>query len=448
MKPKQWFAHLLPVQKVALGFVAVILTGMILLSLPVASQNGESIGFLNALFTSTSATCVTGLVVLDTGTTFSMFGQIVILFLIQTGGLGFMTMATLFFIAVKKRITLRERLVIAESMNTDSMAGLVRLMKTTAVLAFSIEGVGMLLMMIRFIPDFGLSRGIYVSIFMAISSFCNAGFDPMGNFTSLTAYTSDPLINFTVMALIIIGGLGFAVVSELLQRKRCNRLSLHTKMVITMAATLVVVGTVLFTALEWNNPATIGNLSVGNKFMAGAFQSVTTRTAGFNTISQSSMMGGSKLLSMFLMFIGAAPASTGGGIKVTTFACVLIMTYCIVRGSKECNIGNRRLSRDVIRRAAAIVTLGISLVIVATLVISMLEPGFSMEAILYEVFSAFGTVGLSFGITPSLHPLAKLVIIVVMFCGRVGPLTVSIALARRYQREDYIRYPQGRIMVG
>ena len=250
------------------------------------------------------------------------------------------------------------------------------------------------------------------------------------------------------MALIIIGGLGFAVVSELLQRKRCNRLSLHTKMVITMAATLVVVGTVLFTALEWNNPATIGNLSVGNKFMAGAFQSVTTRTAGFNTISQSSMMGGSKLLSMFLMFIGAAPASTGGGIKVTTFACVLIMTYCIVRGSKECNIGNRRLSRDVIRRAAAIVTLGISLVIVATLVISMLEPGFSMEAILYEVFSAFGTVGLSFGITPSLHPLAKLVIIVVMFCGRVGPLTVSIALARRYQREDYIRYPQGRIMVG
>ena len=269
MKPKQWFTNLLPVQKVALGFLVVILMGLILLSLPVASQSGESVGFLNALFSSTSATCVTGLVVVDTGTTYSLFGQIVILVLIQTGGLGFMTMATLFFIAVRKRITLRERLVIAESMNTDSMAGLVRLMKTTAGLAFSIEGIGVLLLMIRFIPDFGLSRGIYVSIFMSISAFCNAGFDPMGHFTSLTAYKGDALINITIMALIVIGGLGFAVVSELLQRRRKNRLSLHTKMVVTMAGVLIVAGTVLFTAMEWNNPDTIGKLTGGEQISGG-----------------------------------------------------------------------------------------------------------------------------------------------------------------------------------
>jgi len=448
MKIGRWFSGLMPVQKVALGFMAVILIGGLLLTLPLAAQSGHSVGFLNALFTSTSAVCVTGLVVVDTGTTYSLFGQIVVLILIQTGGLGFMTIATLFFMAVRKRINLRERMIIAESLNADSLSGLVRLVKTAATVAFSFEAVGACLLMIRFIPQLGVASGIYASIFHAVSAFCNAGFDIMGNYTSLTGYIRDPLINFTIMTLIIFGGMGFAVIHELIVRKRHQKLSLHAKIVVSMTAVLVVGGMLLFTFMEWSNPATIGNLSIGNKFMAGAFQSVTPRTAGFNTIDQASMYSGSKLLTMILMFIGASPASTGGGIKTTTFFCILVITLSIIRGCKEANIGHRRLSQDIIRRVGAITVLALGLVLVSTLLICMIQPEFSMDAVLFDTISAFGTVGLDYGITPKLLAIPKIIIIILMYCGRVGPLTLSFALARKGQRDDCVRYPEGRIMVG
>ena len=448
MKLKRWFDNLVPVQKVALGFAAVILLGGILLTLPISSQSGKSVGFLNALFTSTSSVCVTGLVVVDTGTTFTIFGQTVIMLLIQTGGLGFMTVATLFFMAIRKQINLRERMIIAESLNADSLSGMVRLVKTAATVAFSFEFVGALILMTRFIPQFGWARGIFNGIFHAVSAFNNAGFDTIGNYQNLMPYVKDPVVNFTIMGLIVFGGMGFAVIHELVTRKKKQKLSLHAKIVVCVTATLIIGGTLLFTLMEWNNPGTMANLNPAQKVMAGAFQSVTPRTAGFNTIDQASMNSGSKLLTMMLMFIGASPASTGGGIKTTTFFLILIITLSVIRGSKDINVGHKRLSQDVGRRVGAITVLALGLVIISTMVICMIQPQFSVDSVLFDCFSAFGTVGLSYGITPKMLAIPKILEILLMYCGRVGPLTVSIALARTKRHDDAVRYPEGRIMIG
>ncbi len=445
---QSFFKRLKPGQKVVLGFFLVIVTGTILLTLPIATVNRESIGVLDALFTATTSTCVTGLVVVDTGTTFSLFGLTVIMLLIQIGGLGFMAVATLFFLAMRKRITLRERMVIQESLNSDSMSGLVRLMIAAISITLIIEGIGAALVAIRFVPVYGWGRGIFNSIFLAVSMFCNAGIDPVGNYQSLTGYVSDPLMNLTVIGLIVLGGLGFSVVREVVQKHKWRALSLHARTVIVMTSGLLLFGTLAFLVMEWNNPNTMQELPVGGKVLASAFQSTTPRTAGANTIDQASMTGGSKLLTMLLMFIGASPASTGGGIKVTSFACIVLATVAVVRGREDVNIGKWRLAREVIRRAAAIAVLGAALVMTATFIICMVEPHLTLESVLFEAFSAFGTVGLSFGITPSLHPISKLVLIVLMFCGRVGPLTLSMALSRKKPGEDLIRYPERRLMVG
>lgn len=448
MRLKPFPKSLKPGQKVVLGFFLIIVTGTVLLTLPVATVNRESIGLLDAFFTATTSTCVTGLVAVDTGTTFSLFGLTVIMLLIQIGGLGFMAVATMFFLAIGKRITLRERMVIQESLNTDSMSGLVRLMIAAISITFIIEGIGAVLIAIRFVPVYGWGRGIFNSVFLAISMFCNAGIDPVGHYQSLMGYVSDPLMNLTVMTLIILGGLGFSVIREVVQKRKWRALSLHARTVMAMTAGLLIFGMLSFLIMEWNNPDTIQQLPVGDKLLASAFQSTTPRTAGANTIDQASMSGGSKLLTMVLMFIGASPASTGGGIKVTSFACIILATIAVIRGRDDVNIAKRRIAREVIRRAAAIAVMGAMLIAVATFIICMVEPQLSLEAVLFEAFSAFGTVGLSFGITPTLHPISKLVIIVLMFCGRVGPLTLSVALSRKKPGEDLIRYPEGRLMVG
>ncbi len=451
MSIRRYLANLLPIQKVVLGFATVILLGGILLTLPISAQAGKSVSFLNALFTSTSSVCVTGLVVVDTGSTFSTFGQVVIMLLIQTGGLGFMSIATLFFMAIRKRINLRERLVIAESLGADNMSGLVRLVKMAASVAFTIEGIGAVLLMFRFIPQFGIATGIFRSVFHAVSAFCNAGFDNLANdYANLMPYVSDPLVSGTIMGLIILGGMGFAVIHEMVTRKKHEKLSLHAKIVVGMTAALVIGGAILFTAMEWNNPATMGNLSAPNKVLAGAFQSVTPRTAGFNTIDQASMNSGSKFLSMILMFIGASPASTGGGIKTTTFFLIMAITYSIIRGHRDTNIGNRRLSQEARRKVFTIATLGLLLVFAATQIICMIQPQFAVDAVAYDAVSAFGTVGLSYGITRSLYAVPKIILMLLMFAGRVGPLTLSAALAnrRRSEDEDSIRYPEGHVIIG
>lgn len=361
-----------------------------------------------------------------------------------------MTMVTIVFMMIRKRITLKERMLIQEAMNQDSLQGMVRLIQNVVLITILIETLGAICLCFSFVPKFGLKTGLFYSIFISISAFCNAGIDPLGNFQSLTGYTGDVIVNLTVMALIILGGLGFTVIRDVWRNKRWKKFPIHTKLVLGMTAALVLGGTLLFTLIEWNNPATMAAMPAGEKIMAGAFQSVTTRTAGFNSIDQNGLYGGSFLLTIILMFIGAAPGSTGGGIKVTTFAILLLVTAAIVRGRPEAVVGKRSIGRDLVRSAAAITVLAMVLVLTATFIICIIEEGNSaatMETILYECVSAFGTVGLSCGITPQLAPMSKLLLMFLMFCGRVGPLTFSMALANR-KKKDTIHYPEGRIMVG
>lgn len=438
-----------PTQILVMGFASVILIGTILLNLPIASQDGRSIGFINALFTATSAVCVTGLVVVDTGTYWTTFGKTVILILIQVGALGFMTMATMFFILLGKRISLRERLVMQEALNQNSLAGIVRFTKYIILGTFIIEGLGAFFLSFRFIPEYGLSKGIAYSIFHAISAFGNAGFDLIGEGRGLTPYVEDPIVNFTIWFLVIIGGIGFSVIVDIINQKRLRRLSLHTKMVLLITGTLLITGFLLFLILEWSNPKTLGELSIGGKFLAGFFQSMTTRTAGFNTIDLSQMTIASQFLTIVLMYIGGSPASTAGGIKTATLGVIVFTVISVIRGREDTELFNRRISRDIVNRAITVAIIGITLIIVVAMVLSITETGFTFMEILFETTSAFGTVGLSLGITSELTVFGRIVIIFMMFAGRVGPLTIAFALATRQRKhKGMIKYPEGKILVG
>lgn len=446
--------HLKPGQYLVLGFLSVILVGTLLLMLPFSTVQDGSLGFLNALFTSTSAVCVTGLTVVNTGLAFTLFGQIVITCLIQVGGLGFMTIASLVFLMIGKRISLRERLLIQESFNADSLQGLVKLVRNAVVVTFLLEGAAAIIFAFRFIPEYGYGQGLFQSVFMAVSAFCNAGFDPFGFANSIEPFIADPVINFTIMVLVVLGGMGFSVILDVLRHRRFRKLMLHSRVVLIMTGILLVTGTLLIAVLEWNNPLTIGSpdLNVGEKLMASMFQSVTLRTAGFDTIGQNDLTPAGQLLSIILMFIGASPASTGGGIKTTTFFMVALYAVTTVRRKQDYNILGRRLNEQTVKRALAIFTLALGLILVDTVIISAVESMThgteSLEQVLFEVVSAFGTVGLSTGITPTLNSVSKLFIICTMFLGRVGPLTVSMALSGGPGKPNALRYPEDRLMAG
>lgn len=435
-----------PAQVLVLGFATVILLGTLLLALPVASKTGRSVGFLNALFTATSATCVTGLVVVDTYTQYSIFGQIVILLLIQIGGLGFMTMATLIFLILGKKITLRERLVMQEALNQLTIAGVVKLARYIIVTTLLFEGVGAFLLSLRFVKIYGFLRGIYAGIFHAISAFNNAGFDVIGEFKSLTPFVEDPLVNLVVMALIIFGGLGFSVIYDLFSTRNFQRLCLHSKVVLTMTTVLLVCGFLVIYAIEHANPKTLGNLSPMGKILAAAFQSVTSRTAGFNTISQSDMTLSAKYFTILLMFIGASPGSTGGGVKTSTFFLTLMMVYSVIASKEYVEIYKRRIPWDNVFKACVIIVIALLLIFTVSFLLTLTEKA-DFITMLFETMSAFGTVGLSLGITPKLSDVGKILIILTMFCGRLGPLTVALALANR-KKIASIKYPEERILVG
>ena len=454
---RQWLLKkihaLKPVQILAMGFLCVILLGALLLTLPVATVDRDTLGFVDAAFTATSAVCVTGLIVVNTGVTFSLFDQIVILCLIQIGGLGFMTITAMVFMMIGKRITLRERLVIQEAFNAESLQGTVKLVRNALLVTFTIEGIACVLFAIRFSFEYDFAHAVYYAVFMSVSAFCNAGFDPFGFENSIVPYVDDPVVNFVVMALIILGGMGFSVILDVLHARRWGRLTLHSRIVLLMTGILILFGMLMTCLLEWNNPKTLDNgLSPAEKVMAAGFQSVTLRTAGFDTIGQGDLTPAGQMVSIILMFIGASPASTGGGIKTTTFFIVLLSVVVMIRRKEDYNIHRRRLNLSLVRRAQAIVFLALGLVLVDTVVISAIESmtgGTEVLAdILYEVVSAFGTVGLSTGITPSLNVFSKILIILTMFIGRVGPLTVSMALAGGMRKPDAVRYPEERIMVG
>ncbi len=446
-----------PPQILVIGFAAVILIGALLLSLPAAAAPGaEKANFVDSLFTSTSAVCVTGLIVRDTATGWSTFGQVTILVLIQFGGLGFMTMATLILMLMGRRVGLRERLVIQEALNEFSLQGLVALIRKILFLTLSFELIGVMLLSIRFIPEYGFADGLYRSVFHSISAFCNAGFDVMGNYTSFTAYQTDFLVNITLIMLIVVGGIGFTVLIDIGNNKKFKLLSLHSKVVITITAVLLGLGFLFFLIMEFKNPETLasGKLNFFEKLMAAMFQSVTTRTAGFNTIDQGAMTLPSKFMSSILMFIGASPAGTGGGVKTTTFAVVLLIVYTVLRGRHEITAFNRQLIKGTAYRAVTITVIGLVIVFVFGMVLSVAEIGndpelFKFENIMFESVSAFATVGLSTGMTPHLSTTSKIFMIITMFAGRVGPLTLALAFSRSYSRSKIkFKYPEGKIMVG
>ncbi len=438
-----------PSQILVMGFAIVIMIGASLLNLPIASKSGESIGFVSALFTATSAVCVTGLVVVDTATHWTVFGQTVILFLIQIGGLGFMTMGTLFAFVVGKRITLKERIVMQEALNQFNISGVVRLARYALITTFTIEGIGAMLLSIRFIPMYGFWKGIGYSIFHAISAFCNAGFDLTGQFRSLTPFAEDPIINLVVITLVVLGGLGFVVILEVINKKRFSRLSLHAKMVISITLILLAIGFLSIMILEFNNPETMGKLSLKGKILSGMFHAMTPRTAGFNTLPTDQLTIASIFLTIILMFIGGSSGSTAGGIKITTVGVAIAAIVSVIKGKDDTEVFNRRLPRELVNKSLAIIGLAMGLVVFVTMLLSITEQGHSFIEIFFEAASAFGTVGLSLGITPELSTLAKIIISITMFAGRVGPLTIFLALARRKKKnKGNIRYPQEKVIVG
>ncbi len=442
-KVKQW-NELTPAQFLALGYFTVIIIGTILLMLPISTPGRTGLNIIDALFTATSATCVTGLIVVNTSTAFTVFGQIVILVLIQIGGLGLMTMSTMVAFILGKKIGLKRRLIIQEDLNQFKISGVVRLVRYVLGFTLIIQATGALLMFLRLIRDYDFLESIYLSIFHAISAFNNAGFDIFGN--SLENFTGDFSINFIVIALIILGGLGFGVLVELYNGRGFKHLSLHSKIVIMVTIVLLIIGFIVIFALEYNNNQTMGELTPGETTIASFFLSVTPRTAGFNTVPTGNLRHSTMFFIIILMFIGASPGSTGGGIKTTTFGVMLITLVNMIRGKNDLEIFERRLEKNIVTKALCIAMLAAALIISATIILSVTEDAEFMS-VFFETVSAFGTVGLSAGITSELSMIGRIIITITMFAGRVGPLTIAAAFAEREIKGKY-HYPSEKVMVG
>ncbi len=435
-------------QVIAMGFLAIILFGAFLLSMPFSSRSGAATPFINSLFAATTSTCVTGLVVYDTYTHWSIAGQIIILSLIQIGGIGFMSVATFLAIVLKRRIGLRERRLIMESANTMNIGGVVALMRKILIGTLIIESLGAIALSIKFVPEMGLGVGIYNGIFHSVSAFCNAGIDIMGKygqFTSLTRYSDDVLVNITIMLLIIIGGIGFIVWSDISKNGiHFGKYQLHTKIVITTTCTLVFGGAILFYLLERNNQ--LAGMGIKETILASLFQSVTPRTAGFNTVDIGGLTEGGSLLTIILMFIGGSPGSTAGGIKTTTLVVLFLGVIASSRNTSDLNIFKRRLEDHTQRKASSIFVIYITVVLISTMIICAMQP-FTLRQVLMEVVSAIGTVGLTAGITPTLNTLSKLIIILLMYGGRVGGLSLALVLAEKKENVP-IQRPVGKIIIG
>ncbi len=448
--------HLVPTEIILIGFISLILVGTLLLTLPISSADGTFTSFRSSLFTATSATCVTGLIVEDTGTHWSLFGQIVIITLIQIGGLGFMTMAVMMSIFIKRQITPRERLLVAQSLGLSGVGGTVKLVRRILIGTFTIEGIGAAVLASQFVPIFGWTRGIYYGIFHSISSFCNAGFDVLdgtaghgGNFSSFTTLNDNYIIGTTLMLLIIIGGIGFIVWDDVVNFLReGKKFSVYSRFVIGITSVLIVGGTLLIALCEWKNPDTIGNLSVGDKLFQCLFQSVTTRTAGIDMINNAAMTESSKLVSMLLMFIGGASGSTAGGIKVGTFGVVIFAVLAFAKGEKELVIKGRRVPHETVIRALTVIGIDLLAVFITTLIITHTSGTGVIDA-LYEAFSGIATVGLSLSLTPSLSLAGHIAIIMLMFFGRVGILTITYSvMLKQARRNSCITYPEINMMIG
>ena len=437
-------------QMILLGFLATILLGSLLLWLPISSANGKSVPYIDALFTSTTATCVTGLVTVTTATTWSYFGQAVILLLIQIGGLGVITVMSGFMIMFGKRLNLGNRILIMDSFNLDSLSGIVAFIKKVVIGSLIIEGIGALLYMTVFIPEFGI-KGIWISIFNAVSAYCNAGMDIISD-TSLYSYVTHPVINVVTSLLIIVGGIGFIVwwdIIRIIKNKNTRYfryLSLHSKIALSATAFLIVFGALMIFIFEFSNPQTIGNLSFGEKIQASFFQSVTTRTAGFASIPQENLTLPSTIISLFLMFIGGSPVGTAGGIKTVTFFIIIFSTFSVITGRNETSVFNRRISGKSLRKALAVCATATIIVFTSTLLISVFSNA-AFTDIIYETVSATATVGLSRNLTASLNTVSRIIIIATMYMGRVGPISFAIAFKGK-ERSSTVTDPIEEISIG
>ena len=433
---------------VALSFLGVILTGALLLTLPISSKTGDFTAFSDCLFTATSATCVTGLVVVDTFTHWSVFGQLVVLLLIQIGGLSFMTLITIFAIFTKKHISLKEMNILTQSAGNVRRDAVITLIKGIIFGTLIVEATGTLFLSFCLCPEVG-AKGVYYAMFHSVSAFCNAGFDLMGfkgEFSSLTSYVDNVAVNSIIMVLIVVGGLGFFVWTDLIKCKfRFKKLEMHSKIVISTTAVLILFGAVCFFIFEYAH--SLKDLPLGDKILASFFQSVTTRTAGFNTIDQSALSDSGKLTSVFLMITGGSPGSTAGGIKTTTLAVIIISTIAGASNHENSVIFKKKIAAESIKQAHTIATTYIIFAVVSTCLICAFEPHIPLSDILFEVASAIGTVGLTTGITPTLSEASKIVLIILMYAGRLGAMTLMLVLSERHSKVPLDR-PSEKVIVG
>ena len=441
-------------QTIMLSFLLAILAGSFLLALPGSSADGQAVPYIDALFTATTSICVTGLVTVPTFSTWSLFGQIVILFLIQIGGLGVVTIMSGLMISLHRRIGIRDRILIQDAFNLNTLSGMVKFIRKVLLGTFVVEGVGALLYMIVFIPEFG-PRGIWISVFNSVSAFCNAGMDIISE-SSLYAYVHNPLINLVTILLIVLGGIGYIVWWDMVkvlknirrQKLKCfSNLTLHSKIALSMTGVLILAGTAALFIFEYDNPLTIGGFSLGDKLLASLFQSVTTRPAGFATIPQENLTNSSALFSLLLMFIGGSPVGTAGGIKTVTVAILIVSAFATMRSNAEAELFHRTISKQAVSKAVAVVSMAFIILCASTLLLSAVTKGDALD-IAYETVSAAATVGLTRNLTSGLNLWGKIIIIVTMYLGRVGPISLMIALNTKKETKNIIKNPTEEISVG
>lgn len=450
MRLRRRYSRISPMQMIAMVFLAIILFGGFLLSLPIASRSGTWTSYLSSVFTATSATCVTGLTLVDTYTHWSGFGQVVILLLIQVGGLGFMTIASLFFLMANRRIGIKQRLLLAQSLGVDQLSGIVRLVYRVLVRTAVIEGVGALILAVRFAFLIPVDRALWWGIFHSVSAFCNAGFDVVGAVEvggSLIPFVGDWVVNLTIMTLITLGGLGFFVWDDVLTKRRFKKMTVYTRLVLLISATLALGGGALIALLEWNNPATLGGLPAAEKCLAALFQSVTSRTAGFYSIPQGAMSDAAKAITDALMLVGGSSGSTAGGIKTVTMGVLILAVIAAARGRSRVTVFRRTISAQQVSDAVAVACMVFCLAFCAGLILSATN-GLPLMDCIFETISAIATVGLSTGITPGLNALSQILLIILMYFGRVGVMTISLGFLLTNVAEERYRYADTKVMIG
>lgn len=443
---------------IGFGFFVAIIIGTLLLCLPISAADGNATNLIDAMFTATTSICVTGLTTVSVASHWSIFGKIVILLLMQMGGLGVITFTTVVFLIFRRKITLKNRLLIQDAYNLDTLSGLVKLTIWILKGTLPIEGIGAFFYALKFVPQFGFIDGIWKAVFNAVSAFCNAGMDILGD-NSLASYRGSILINFTTIALIIVGGIGFPVWTDIVGTmkekmkdgfsisKGWRKLQLHTKLVLSITIILILGGMFLITALEWDNPNTLGPLPWWEKLLAGLFQSVTTRTAGFYTIPQENFTDASSLICILLMFVGGSPSGTAGGVKTVTIGMVIISVVSIIKGRKDTEIFGRKISESNVKKGMAVILLSLSIIILTLIALCMVE-NVDFMSMFYEVASASATVGLSKSLTPNLSLPGKIIIMMAMYVGRIGPITLALFFNTKHEKKRKCSLPEEKIIVG